>query len=206
MKDVLPHALWITPNFSTEMEMGIVPPPRVDHDKVDWEGFLAVLEAKFQAKQQGVNMRLCDDTIDQVTIHMKECGELPGTIECLEFGAALQDKAKRSKKSIVPIRSEWSTLHYLEDRKQAPPPVMLPLVLSGQVDDIVLFVNNIRLHLGIKFAGDVMGMIMQTPIKEEDHQGHLSPDLLELFESHFGLAYKSYAVITPLVKIDPSKI
>ena len=71
MQDVIPYALWITPEFTAEMERGIAPPPYVDYAAVDWERLLGSLENKFKAAGQGVKMRIADDCIDQVTIHCR---------------------------------------------------------------------------------------------------------------------------------------
>jgi hypothetical protein len=200
-KDVLPYALWITPNFTKEMESGIAPPPFVNQDKVDWDGLLFSLEEKFNPEGHNVKMRLCNDTIDQVTIHFREAGLSPGTIECLDFGASLQAVAKKSKNRVIPIRSEWAHLHHLKDRIHVPPPIALPLILSGNVEDIVIFTFQIRQILNIKATRDVLGMLMQKPVSEDDMQGYLPADLMKLFESHFGVAYKPFSVLTPLVKI-----
>lgn len=204
-KNIVPYALWITPNFTREMEMGLVPGPWVNQDTLDWNGLLAALEDKFQPEGHGVKMRICNDTIDQVTVHVREASSDPESMRCLDFGAALQKVAKKSKERIIPIRSEWSALHYLGDRSRVPPPIILPLVLEGDSDDIVLFALHIRKTLGIKAASDIMGMVLNTPASEDDMQGHLPPDLMALFEHHFGIGYKSYAIISSLVEIDLSQ-
>lgn len=203
-KDILPYALWVTPNFTREMEMGIVPGPWVNQDSVDWDGLLTSLEDKFQPDVHGVLMRICNDTIDQVTVHFREASSNPESMRCLDFGAVLRNVAKKTKERIIPIRSEWSALHYLDNRSLVPPPIVLPLVFEGNFEDIVLFALHIRKIIGIKAANDTMGMVLNKPVSEDDMQGYLPQDLMALFEHHFGIGYKSYSILSSLVEIDVS--
>jgi hypothetical protein len=83
---------------------------------------------------------------------------------------------------------------------------MIPLILEGQLEDVILFRRQIELHLSVKAAMDVIGIIRQEPINPEDRQGYLPQDLMDLFEEHFGVAYKPYSVISDLVRIDPLHI
>tara|TARA_R110002033_G_scaffold135713_4_gene175376 strand:+ start:63993 stop:64613 length:621 start_codon:yes stop_codon:yes gene_type:complete len=206
MKDIIPHALWITPHFTSEMKSGEVSCPYVDYGSVDWEGLLKSLEDIFKPENGRVKIRIANDSIDQVTIHMKQTGQLAGTIECFDFGEMLQAKAKLSKNRVIPIQEEWKDLHFLKNRRHAPPPLMIPLVISGQLEDIIFFVHSICMHLGITAAFDVLNMINGIQARMEDFQGHLSQELMDLFETHFGLSFETFAIITPLVKIDPSRI
>lgn len=206
MKDIIPHALWITPKFSPQEIAGTAPPPHINMNRIDWITILAYLENKFKALEKGVTLRIANDAIDQVTIHMKEIGQLQGTVECFEFGNALQKKAKRTKQKVIPIQQEWKSLHFIKNRNSAPPPIMIPLIMSGQVEDIILFVRDIQICLGIRMATDINLMLSKSPLTEDNTQGHLTTDLTDLFEKHFNVAFESFSIITPLVQIDKSKI
>ena len=206
MKNI-PYALWITPHFTEDMILGRLPPPHINLNAVNWSSLLHALEKKFQAQQQGVTMRIANDAIDQVTVHMRQanCSRNGSTdIQCFDFGDALLAKAEISQGEVIDIQREWEDLHHLENRLPAPPPIMIPLVLSGEVEDIVIFVHNIRHHLRIKAAQDLIHSLpsMDSPVNEGDHQGYLPDDLREVIGEHIGMEYQAESVITMLVDRD----
>lgn len=194
--DVLPFGLLLAPDDSKVMNYDSL--PYVDHDRVEWNSLLSALETIFQAKQQRVKLRICDDTVDVVTAQMRQMGSWPGPCDFKDFGAKLQSTAKQSNDSVVKIRSEWADFHVLNDRSNSPPPVILPLILSGDITDIAQFVQNARMVLGIKAANPNFMNLMKEP-DFEDEQGYLTNDLLSLFKKHFGIDYIAESVIVPLV-------
>ena len=50
---------------------------------------------------------------------------------------------------------------------------------------------------------------METPPEElpdDFHEGYLPAELLESFKRHFGVPYKKYCTLTPLVDVDPAQM
>jgi hypothetical protein len=206
LKQHLPILFWITPEFTPAMQRGEVHAPRVDHSKIDWAALLSDLKVFFKPDRHGVEMRIADDTIDQVTIHMKEAGQHPGEIDYKEFGVVLQRVSQEAGGEVVPVRSDLEGLHFLADRDNAPPPIALPLVLVGDLTDAILFFRTMRLLLGVK--ADEVEHIFQSPDQDrtDDQQGYLPSELMDLFASYFGLPYKKYAMVTFGTDIDPREL
>lgn len=132
-------SLWVKPDFS-EVEAGKIAPPRINHSKIDFESLLDAMQKLFSYPPH-VNIRVANDTIDQITTHRR--GETIPSIRCEDFGAAMLLCAKKQKGSIIDVRSAWSKLHILSDRDFAPPPVALPFIIeSDDFEDAMFWQSN----------------------------------------------------------------
>jgi hypothetical protein len=195
---VLIYGLFLAPDFTPEMERGIEPPPYVDHDSIDWLALGRSLSNHFEFSKHGVTLRLADDTVDQVTIQMREFGVIQGPIDCKDFAEALLGKAEQTDDNPVPIQDAWRSLHHLNDRANAPPPVMMPLILEGDHDDVRELVYTMMLRLRVKAAQHPEKLFSGEKLPEDFYQGYLPDSVRDLFASHFGIGYKPYATLISL--------
>lgn len=127
--------LWVLPDFR-EVEAGRRAPPRVDHDKVDFEALAQLISDEFCYGPPAV-VSVANDTIDQVTIHSRlGLIQMPqrgmGDPTCKDFGrAALQMAPGHLKHNgVIDVRKAWEPLHCLPNRSFAPSgrdPVLCPV-------------------------------------------------------------------------------
>ena len=195
---MLVYGLFITPHFTPEMEQGKEPAPYINHNTVDWVALGQSLAEFFQMANYNVTLRMADDTVDQVTIHLREAGINRGSIDCKDFGNALLGIALDSTENPVHVQPAWANLHQLKDRSEAPPPVMLPLIFEGDRFDIAELVYTMMHKLGVKAAHHPEKLLSLQPLPEDFHQGYLPESLMALMKDHFGVGYKPYALLTRL--------
>ena len=190
------------------MEAGEEPPPYINHDEIDWTSLVGSFRSAFEHALQRVTLRLADDTVDLTVIQRRLQGFDPGPIDCKDFGELLLVGSVNTRKSLIPIRSAWEPLQFIRDRSQAPPPVLIPLVISGPGTEVGICLHSMRLLLGVRAAHDMMAAIATPPeeLPDDFHQGHLPTGLLNTLEQAFGLPYESLCTLTPIVDIDPAKL
>lgn len=192
------YGLFITPHFTPAMERGIEPAPYVNHDEIDWASLGQSLSEYFEIPNQGVTLRMADDTVDQVTIHLRQISARPDSIDCKDFGNALLQVAAKTRSNPVPAQEAWHTLHHLKDRSKAPPPVMIPLILEGEITDIAELTYNMLFRLGVKAARHPEKMLSSEKLPPDFHEGRFPKAITDLLEHHFGVGYKPYALLTRL--------
>jgi hypothetical protein len=194
--------LWVTPDF-TEVEAGRREPPFVNHSKVDFAA-LAVFLGELFPYGPKLTLQVTNDTIDQVTIHMRQIPGAPArpSIRCEDFGEALLARSKSAKGTVVNVRNQWQTLHYLKDRDRAPPPIVIPFVVSFvDWEDAMIWHASTRPALGL-LAFDVMESL-RSPNKPLDHEGTLPPSALQKLEALFGTPFSSLAVLDQMASDPP---
>ncbi|RTL35471.1 MAG: hypothetical protein EKK53_24265 [Burkholderiales bacterium] len=191
--------LWIAPDFSG-VQQGLIAPPYVNHDEVNYETLLLTLNDFFSCPER-VRLRIPNDTIDQVTIHFRIAGADPTTAQCSDF-AELLLKATPGSRSTIPVRQHWQSLHYLKDRKHAPPPALLMFVVEGTFEAVMIWFGQAWLRLGIR-AGDMTVMLDPNGPKDSDYEGRLPLVLRSAFEEAFGVPYVEPCQLTKLASSAP---
>lgn len=195
--------LWITPDF-TEAEAGRREPPRVNHSKVNYPGLKTFLEELFPYGPRP-RIQVANDTIDQVTIHMRQIPGAPSepTMRCEDFGAALLKRAKSSDNEVLDVRAAWSKLHYLKDREMAPPPLLIPFVATFlDFEDAMIWSASCRPSLGLK-PFDIMEALLDTVAEaQQEESGTLPDNARAQLEVLFGTPYLSPAILDR-VAMDP---
>lgn len=176
--------LWVSPDFS-EVEAGRRKPPYVNHSKVDYTELKQALKDLF-GYGPNVSFQVPNDTIDQVTLHMRQMIS-PEAIRCTDFGQAFLKLGSSSQDAVIDVRPTWARLHHLKDRNAAPPPSLLPfLVTATDFEDAMLWRANTRPSIGLK-PFDIMAALTQGP--ELDHEGTLPPSMLKALEAVFGCPF-----------------
>jgi hypothetical protein len=185
-------ALWIAPDFS-DVEAGKRPPPFVDHSEVDFSAVCTFLEELFPYGPS-VTIQVPNDTIDQVTVHLRQAGGTVPTMRCEDFGRALLTQAQQQPDPIVDVGRAWGRLHALSDRHAAPPPTILPFVVTAaDFEDAVIWRASTRAALGLPLWGAVDGSGARgAPV---NHEGALSAEALAQLERIFGTPFQASAVL-----------
>jgi hypothetical protein len=193
-------ALWVAPDF-TEVLAGRRQPPRVDHSQVDFSALCSFFEDLFPYGPP-VSIQVPNDTIDQVTIHFRQARRTAPTMRCEDFGQALLAQAQQQPDPIVDVRQAWSRLHTLSDRKAAPPPTLIPFIVTAEdFEDAMLWRASTRPALGLPML-DIMDLASAQP-KQVDHEGVLSPIALAQLERIFGTPFEPTAVLDQLCSDPP---
>jgi hypothetical protein len=146
--------LWLAPDFSG-VQRGTMTPPHVDFDAVDTHGIAETLAALNQCGEN-VIVRVPNDAIDQVTVQSRMTGRMAGSPECEDF--AIELLALADGPGELNVRASWADLHALPNRRQAPPPVLLMFVVSGEFDAVMLWSQQLMMRLGIR-AADILKRI-----------------------------------------------
>lgn len=200
--------LWVFPDFS-DVEAGRRPPPRVDHDKVDFAVLASLLVETF-CYGPPVVVTVANDTIDQVTIHsrlgiiqMPQRGD--GDPTCRDFGqVALQvAPAHLHSNGIIDVRQAWRPLHCLQDRSFAPPPTVIPFFAqSGNFEDAMIWFGQCQMVMGV----DVMGkMFSDEPNSEDDQVGVLPEALQSGLADIFGCPFEQRVILSRLAEDSPPR-
>ena len=197
---MLIFGLFLAPDFTPEMESGTAPPPYINHDEINWGQFCEELSDYFEIPQQGVTLRLADDTVDQVTLQMREYGVSKAPMDCSDFGEVLLKEAHKMKSGTVLVQGAWENLHHLKDRPIAPPPAMIPLIFSGDTADIMSLVFNIMLHMNVPAAKHPERRSSGGAVSDDFYQGQLPDPIMQLLQKHFGVAFKKVATLIPLAR------
>jgi len=184
-------ALWVSPDFSNVMA-GHGLPPRVDHSQVDFSALCSFFEDLFPYGPP-VSIQVPNDTIDQVTVHLREVKGGAPTLRCEDFGKALLAQATRQPDPIVDVRHAWEGLHELVNRRQAPPPVALPFVVTAEdFEDAMTWRTSARSSLGLPPI-DVPYAVGNP--KGVEHVGALTKDAREKLAAIFGSSFEGPAVL-----------
>lgn len=198
--------LHISPDFS-EAEAGRAPPPRVDHDKVDFQKLRAALKATFQYGP-GVEILVPNDTIDQLTVHMR-FGTIPGVpaaptehlMSFRDFGEALLELVGTQSDGIIDVREAWKPKHwvYVRDRSYAPPPVVLPFVVVAEdFADAIIWQANTRPALELELYEPFEDL---TP-GQAKQDGRISQEFQESLLDIFGCRYEAYPSLVYRMAMD----
>lgn len=159
-------------------------PPRVDLHEVDYEVMAATLGEVFDYPDCAI--RVPNDAIDITVIERRLKGVDPGDPRCEDFARVLLAEAKRSTGSVVDVRGAWQSLQWIKDRRKAPPPSTIPVVVeahdfeAGMQHQIVM-----RARLGIT-AGTPEGFLEP---ENATFEGRLGTRLRKYLSSAFGIAY-----------------
>lgn len=190
-------ALWISPDFS-EVEAGRKPAPYVNHDVVDFEALRKLLAEAFRYGPD-VEIRIANDTIDQVTIHMRG----PSKMECKDFGEDLLTKASQTTGEVVEIRREWSKMHVMRDRAKSPPPIAVPFVVEAHdFEDAMLWQDQTSPVIGMPLMMERMEQEWRGEATGKPEGGKLPQDMKKALEAIFGCAFQRFAILSRLAS-DP---
>jgi hypothetical protein len=192
--------LWVTPDF-TEVNAGRIKPPRVNHSEIDFGRLATVLEETFTYGPP-VTIQVPNDTIDQVTVHFRENTQ---AIRCADFGKALLSCAKKSQGQVIDVRQSWQKLHWLSDRDFAPPPSILPFVVTAyDFEDAMVWMNNARPSIGLRYIS-IMDDLDNTG-SSPDYEGSL-PDSLRLeLGDIFGTPFEKRALMSRIFMQKPPRV
>ena len=188
--------LWVTPDFSDAIA-GRVAPPRVNHSQVD---FLALADAVAGLFHFGppVTIQVANDTIDQVSVHLRSTGAVSASMRCEDFGAALLKQAKTCKGQVINIRSGWQILHALRDRNFAPPPVIIPFVVTAtDFEDAMIWHASTRPSIGLPVFNPLDEVGKQA--KELPQNGMLPDSFRQKLEDIFCVKYEAMCVLDRMV-------
>jgi hypothetical protein len=186
-------ALWISADF-TEVEAGRKPTPYVNHEVVDFEALRELLAEAFRYGPP-VDIRIANDTIDQVTIHMRGVSKM----ECKDFGVDLLGKASQTTGKVVEIRGEWSQLHILKDRSKSPPPIAVPFVVEAHdFEDAMMWQDQTSPVLGMPLMMERMADEWRGKAGGEPQGGKLPPLMKKELETIFGCSFQQVAVLSRL--------
>jgi hypothetical protein len=181
-------SLWISPDFS-DVLAGRKAPPRLNHDQVNFSELNAFIKELFPYGPP-VTIQVPNDTIDQVTMHLRQGQSTEQAIRCVDFGQLLLAAAKKQKSPVVSIRAAWKPLHALPERTFAPPPVLLPFVVTAaDFEDAMLWWGSTRPSIGLQMV-DIFEP--QAPV---EHQGHLPKFALQRLDAIFGSPFETHAVL-----------
>lgn len=184
--------LWITPDF-TNVLAGRTSPPRVNHSAID---FAALHDALSELFPYGppVQIQVPNDTIDQVAVHVRVSGEWGRSIRCEDFGSALLLCAKGTTQKVIDVRTAWASLHALPDRAFAPPPVILPFVVTAaDFEDAMIWHTSTRPSLGLKVFDPIEAMSAGDRNKPDN--GWLPAWFLERLHQIFNAPFEPMSVL-----------
>jgi hypothetical protein len=187
------YNFWLAPNFERVLA-GKYMPPFVNHDQVDFEYLRSVIADEFRFGSP-VEIRLANDTIDQVTVHNRHAAPV-GLVKCKDFAKLLLKEAKKQSSTIIDIRGQWAPIHTLKERRYAPPPVLVPIVVEAyDAEDAFMWSQQVRMRLGVRAAHTAMLLNPTGPHREDDQQGYLTDRLHKALATCFNTPYKPYCLL-----------
>lgn len=140
--------LWVFPREPKQGE----DPPYVCHSGLDFERLRVELESTFRYGPP-VRIRVANDTIDRVTLHSRGADQL----QCSDFGALLLARSKRSRESVIGVRSAWAPLHHMKDRDYCPPPSLIMFVAeANNFTDAIFWLDQSKGLVGQEMAMDFL--------------------------------------------------
>jgi hypothetical protein len=205
-------ALWVNPDFSQVMA-GRAEPPRVDHSKINFAALRDLLNVTFTYGPP-VEILVPNDTIDQVTVHIRS-GEMqaygmPGpkkgeSLRCNDFGKAMLKCATNAKNGIVNVRAAWEPLHAapVKDREFAPPPTVIPFVaVATDFEDAQIWLSSCRPIFGLP----VFDMMAAARGEAQGHEGSELPDSLRKgLKEIFGSPFEKMGLLDRMAMDKPPK-
>lgn len=178
---------WVSPDFGAverDVIAGRAAPPRVDLHEVDYEVMAATLGELFAFPDCA--FRVPNDAIDLTVPQRRLAGADPGDPWCEDFARLLLAEAKRSKGPVVDVRAAWRTLQWIKDRRNAPPPSAIPVVVEAHDFEAGMHrLVMMRLRFGIT-AGTPESL---WEPENATFEGKLGTRLREYLESIFGVKY-----------------
>lgn len=194
-------ALWLSPDFAPVLA-GKMEPPRVNHSRVNFDALVQLLAATFHYGPP-VTIRVPNDTIDQVTLHLRNNRMQGASLHCEDFGAVLLQCAKQQKGAVIDVRKAWHTYHALSDRDFAPPPILLPFVIeAADFEDAMIWCSSAKPPLGLPFLSPQMQvMIGETPDSRE--VGVLPDSLKSGLATIFGCPFENSALLDRMAMDTP---
>lgn len=185
------YNFWLAPNFERVLA-GKAQRPYVNHDLVDFEYLRSVIADEFRFGSP-VEIRLANDTIDQVTAHVREATRDLNLMKCHDFAELLLGEAQSQSTPIVDVRSEWKPLHQLKERRHAPPPVLVPIVVeSSDAEDGILWSQQARMRLNVRAANPEFLFNPSQKQNDDDQQGYLTDRLHKALAKCFNTPYLPY--------------
>jgi hypothetical protein len=187
-------ALNVFADFS-QVEAGITPPPRVNHDKVDFVALREVLKNEFKYGPP-VKLFVANDTIDQVTIHTRAgtVGNGVPDLEsamCRDFARVVLSQFVSAQNGVIDVRAAWQPLHsvHVRNRTFAPPPlILLFLVVAEDFEDAQFWAMNCRPSIGLKPFDMVEAVEKGPQLKAEE--GKLSASVRASLLRIFGCPFE----------------
>ena len=135
-------------------------------------------------------------------VHVRQGGRNGPTLRCEDFGAALLLCAKQDASRIIDASTVWAPLHAFPDRDFAPPPVILPFVVTASdFEDAMIWMANARPSLGLPML-DLMAMTAGAD-PEVNQNGTLPPAFLKQLKAIFGLPYEPINVLDRICMDEP---
>ena len=131
-------------------------------------------------------------------------GLIQGSIDCADFCEMLLKKSKEQSSGVIDIRGDWNRLQYLKNRAEAPPPIMIPILIEAvDAEDAVLWGQQAQMVMGVKRANIVEYMLTKgDEDRPEDSVGSLPVRLGKVFFEQFKIRYEKRAVLM-LCATDP---
>lgn len=166
------------------MQRGELAPPHVDFDAVDADSIAGAIAA-FNECGENVTVRVPNDAIDQVTVHYRMTGRMPGSAKCDSFKVtAYYEHEQHGRRSLPPV------LERVEGRPRTPH------VQIANGFRIAKWSHQFIVRLGIR-AADISKQLLGNS-QGEDYQGHLPDELGRCIGRTFGIAYRPECLVTGL--------
>lgn len=89
----------------------------------------------------------------------------------------------------------WQRLHAYHDRREVPPPAILPILIEADFEDASLWSQMARPCLGLKPFEALDRMAEGRPITEVKHEGSLPPVMQRGLEEVFGCAFTDFGML-----------
>lgn len=187
------------------VESGEIEAPWVDQTTLDFQHLRSVLHDMIG--YPGLNVRVPNDTIDQVTIHTRRetyDGEDASGIRCVDFAKRLRLEARKQAGPVIDVSRIWAGRHTLANRERVPPPVILPMVVEADdYEEMVQARLSAMVRLGMlkehpmawiarAFSGEEPG---ERGEAEEAGEGVLPEALRHELERLFGIEYEPGALL-----------
>jgi hypothetical protein len=186
--------LWLSPDFSDALA-GRKEPPWVNHSNVVFSAVHRALSDLFPAGPR-VEIQVPNDTIDQVAVHVRQDGRRGRSIRCEDFGTALLQAAKREHESVIDVSKSWAPLHALKTRSKAPPPAILPFVVTApHFDNAMIWLASARPSLGLP--------AVPYPDQENKYNGTLPTAFIQRLGKIFGVPYEPMCVLDCMCMDEP---
>ncbi|MFM0498373.1 hypothetical protein [Paraburkholderia caledonica] len=186
--------MWIAPDLAAARRVsGDL--PRFEHDHFDAAAIARALD-EFNPCGERIRIRCADDTVDLATARARINGTLSGPPDCRDFAQAVLAAAGRSRGPVIKVREPWSTLPSRKVRTTTAPPSLLMFALYGTFDSTMIWLQQFQMRLRIR-AAEPMNFMLDSPGKA-DLQGVLPRELSDLFEAHFGFAYRPDCLVARL--------
>ncbi|CAM3843251.1 hypothetical protein VRRI112168_02850 [Vreelandella rituensis] len=187
--------LWIDPDFS-RIESGELPAPWVDQTRLDFGQLRDLLSSALV--HEGINLRVPNDIIDMVTCQSR-IDEEGADARCQDLAKRLRLEARKQTGPVIDVGKVWANRQTLPDRREVPPPMVLPMVI--ETDD---YEEMIHLRLDTLMR---LGVVKEHPVARlfnaaaegrseiaaddqgESHVGVLPESLRLAFQDMFGIAF-----------------